>query len=273
MKTQATGLIVGAVLGLALCSPRVSADTLVLSPVKDNTLYEDPNGARSNGVGAHLFAGRNSAPSNSRRRAVVMFDIFGSVPPGSTIHSVTVSLVASQNSSGSTAVTLHRLTRDWGEGASDAGSPGGGGTDAAPGDATWLHTSFDTEFWAVPGGDFELAPSASAPVVGTGVMTWASTPSLVADVTAWLDDGATNFGWVLEGDETTSGTAVRFESRENDTAANRPVLTILFSPAGSEIPTVSQWGLVVMTLLLFAAATILMRSRQVGRPALTETRA
>ena len=32
--------------------------TVSLSASKDNTLYEDPNGTLSDGIGPHLFAGR-----------------------------------------------------------------------------------------------------------------------------------------------------------------------------------------------------------------------
>jgi len=35
------------------------------------------------------------------------------------------------------------------------------GDDAAPGDATWIHTFYDTEDWDSPGGDFVASPSAS----------------------------------------------------------------------------------------------------------------
>jgi hypothetical protein len=48
-------------------------------------------------------------------------------------------------------------------------------------------------------------------------------------VQAWLDTPANNFGWILIGDETTNGTAKRFNSREHPTPDNRPQLTIAFN--------------------------------------------
>src|SRR5262249_44720578 len=41
-----------------------------------------------------------------------------------------------------------------------------------------------------------------------------------------LDTPGSNFGWLVLGDETTAGSAKKFDSRESTTAANRPALTI-----------------------------------------------
>ena len=147
-------------------------DTVVLEPAKDNTLYESPTGALSNGAGESLFSGRTGQPSNSRRRALVAFDVAGNVPAGAVILSVTVATMAPQGSSPPTTIALHKVLADWGEGASDAGIPGGQGTDAAFGDATWMHTFFDTEFWTAAGGDFASTASASAAVKGPGPVTF-----------------------------------------------------------------------------------------------------
>ena len=39
-----------------------------------------------------------------------------------------------------------------GEGASNAGDPGGMGAPAVVNDATWVHTFYNTGFWIAPGG-------------------------------------------------------------------------------------------------------------------------
>lgn len=235
------------------------ADTVALQPVKDNTLYESPSGSLSNGAGQHLFAGRNSQPANSRRRAVISFDISGNVPSGSTVVGVSLTMTASANSSGSTNVALHRLTSAWGEGTSDAGNPGGQGTAATTGDATWLHTFFDTDVWSTTGGDFDPAASGSTPAVGTGPITWSSSPAMVDDVQTWLDTAASNFGWALIGDETVGGTAMRFFSRESGMPGNRPSLVVEFTPAAAGIPAVSEWGFLVMMLSVITAAKVVFR--------------
>ncbi len=85
---------------------------------------------------------------------------------------------------------------------------------------------YDTDLWATPGGDFDVAPSAVTLVGESGAYTWAS-PALTADVADWLTNPATNFGWALLGDETADRTAKRFDSRENE-PANRPRLTITY---------------------------------------------
>ena len=50
-----------------------------------------------------------------------------------------------------------------------------------------------------------------------------------ADVQSWLDDPASNFGWLVLGDESEIATAKRFDTRES---ASPPVLTIIYRPAG-----------------------------------------
>ena len=49
---------------------------------------------------------------------------------------------------------------------------------------------------------------------------------MIADVQSWLDNPATNFGWLVLGDESASATAKRFDTRES---ASPPVLTIEYT--------------------------------------------
>ena len=114
---------------LAVCATAGAGTNVVtIAPSKDNTLYEDVGGTLSNGAGEFLFAGRTSVSSAEMlRRAVLAFDIAGAVPAGSTILSVELTLTVSRANSGAENFDLCRLTSDWGEGDSNAGSPGGGG--------------------------------------------------------------------------------------------------------------------------------------------------
>jgi hypothetical protein len=66
-----------------------------------------------------------------------------------------------------------------------------------------------------------------------GPYSWDSTPEMVADVQSWLDDPATNFGWILVGDESQIMTSKRFDSRENPLVQNRPLLRIVWSGPNS----------------------------------------
>jgi len=206
---------------------------------QDNTLYQTSDGSLSNGAGPHFFAGRNSTPGNIRR-AVIAFDPLGGwtpVPPGAIITSATLVLHVSSSSGGASTMSLHRVTSAWGEGASNAGSPGGGGAPSQPGDATWLHTFHDSQFWSTPGGDFVATPSATFVVDQPETYAIGSTPEMVADVQLWVDDPSQNFGWIILGDESQPGTAKRFDSRENANGFFQPQLTIEYvevpSPAGS----------------------------------------
>jgi len=206
-----------------------SAETVTIEPVKDNTLYEDPSGQTSNGAGEGIFAGVTGM--GSIRRAVLAFDVAGNVPAGSTINSVELTLRMSMTIAGPQDIALRRLTSDWGEGDSNATFGGGGaGTQAEQGDATWLHTFFPDQFWNNEGGDFVATDSAVETVAFEGFYTWGSTEQMLADVQSWLDKPDNNFGWILIGNESTSSTAKRFDSREHPVPENRPKLTIDFTP-------------------------------------------
>jgi hypothetical protein len=218
--------------------------TVSLSAAKDNTLYEDPNGTLSDGVGPHLFAGRTSQGSGSIRRGLLAFDL-SSIPAGANITSATLTLNASKSNSASTQIELHRVNKNWGEGTSNAGDPGGSGALATTNDATWKHTFFNTQTWTNLGGDFAAAPSATATINGLGSQTW-SGPGLLADVKSWRVAPSTNFGWELIGDESQTGTAFRFDSRENGTAAFRPVLSVTYD----SVPEPTALGLLALAPLL-----------------------
>lgn len=216
-------------LPLALLT-NAGADTVVLSPSKDNTLYSDLSGNLSNGAGQYLFAGTNGLTQS--QRALLSFALADSIPANATITRVSLTLNMSRTSSTTKTVALHRVLADWGEGTSIAvGGGGGEGNGAAPatGDATWIHTFFATSTWNAPGGDFSTETSATLAVNAAGVYTWESTPQLVADVQTWLDEPTSNFGWILIGDETGDRTSKRFDSRQNDNSTLRPSLTVEFT--------------------------------------------
>jgi hypothetical protein len=213
---------------LALLAGHAVADVISLTPVKDNTLYEEPTGALSNGSGDSFFVGRvGLGGGGAIRRGLLKFDL-SVIPAGSTITSVTLGVFCSQAANvNSETIALHRAQSDWGEGASVA-SPGGSGTAAMPGDATWLHTFFPSAFWTAAGGDFAATPSGTTQVAGAASYLFPSQPGLVADAQAWLDNSAPNFGWCVIGNEATTNTSKRFDSREGASVANRPTLTVTY---------------------------------------------
>lgn len=201
--------------------------TVTLNATKDNTLYE--TATLSNGAGAYLFTGRtNQAPGVSKRRALLQFDIASTVPSGATITSVTLTMNNSKTISGANNVKLHKVTRAWGESTSNASGNEGSGTSAATGDATWSEAVKGTTNWTTAGGDFNGTASATTAVAATGSYTWSS-PQMAIDVQNWLDNSATDFGWIIIGDENAGGSAKRFDSRENPISANRPKLEVTYT--------------------------------------------
>lgn len=257
-------LAVAVMVGLAGATHEAWGIVISLNPSKDNTMYQN-DGTASNGTGESLFAGQTNFFGS--RRALLAFDIAGSVPAGSTINSVSLTMTVNQTISGGHPASLHKVLADWGEGASNAGNPGGNGAPAAPGDATWTDRLFPGTLWTTPGGDFVLGASASTVVAGLGSYTWASTPALVADVQGWLNTPASDFGWVLIGNESTNPTAKSYHSRESLNGALQPTLTVDYTGpgggGGGAVPTLSEWGLILMALLLLSAGTVLFGRRSV----------
>jgi FtsP/CotA-like multicopper oxidase with cupredoxin domain len=226
-----------ALITFAVLSPGTTrAGVTVLNASKDNTLYEKSDGSLSNGAGSYFFAGRTTQGlGDSVRRGLIAFDVAASIPAGSTINSVTLALYMSRSNSGQSnqPVALHKLLADWGESTSNAGGQEGSGDSAAIGDATWLHTFYDTLLWAAPGGDFSPTASATTTIGDTaGTYAWSSA-QVVADVQWWLDNPSMNYGWLLKGNESEQPTSKRFDSRDNNDPGKRPRLTIEFTPPGA----------------------------------------
>lgn len=218
----------------ATAAVRAQAQTVQLGSARDNTLYESATGALSNGAGDGMFAGLNN--NGAIRRALVRFDC-AAIPPGSTVTAVSLQLTVTMTSATPTDVALHRALADWGEGTSVAPMGGGGGTAATPNDATWLHRFLPNDLWAAVGGDHAATASATVTTSGLGAHVWPSTPQLVADVQAWVDAPAGNFGWLLRSPEAPTDRARKFATREAATATDRPVLTVTYTPPPATFAT------------------------------------
>src|SRR5947208_16913444 len=78
------------------------ADTVVLSPQKDNTLYQDPKGFLSNGQGIYFFAGMTGA--NTLRRGLTVFNLTV-IPTNAIITSATFSMFLSKTHGGSATIS------------------------------------------------------------------------------------------------------------------------------------------------------------------------
>jgi len=273
-------LSVFVLLAAVLIVPAVQADVVVLESVLDNTLFDDTaapppptlggtGGELSNGVGPHFFSGL----AGELKRGLVAFDT-SSIPPGSIVTDVvlTLNMNRTQPALVPTAdVSLHRVLSAWGEGTSNSGGDpadptaggGGAGIQATTGDATWLHTFYATAFWTTPGGDFAGTPSATTTVIDVGPYSWTGA-QLAADVQAWASDPASNFGWIVIGDEANAPSVKRFSTREADDPTIRPTMQVTFTPPVTAIPTLGTVGFAILMALLAVAGMVALRRRRVA---------
>ncbi|MDZ4404474.1 PQQ-dependent sugar dehydrogenase [Prosthecobacter sp.] len=215
------GMPAGGVYKIVAAIPGASG-TATLEPSKDNTMFAEVAN-NSNAQGQRIYAG-NTASSNPRR-GLLAFDLTGLPSGTTTVDSASLQLTVEFGFGDPTPMSLFRLNVDWGEGTSFANPTGGTGVAATPNDATWTHRFFSTQTWTTPGGDYVPAATATTDVGTSGARTWSGV-QLTADVQNWVGTPATNFGWILLGDEANAQTAKRIYSGEASTASVRPKLTV-----------------------------------------------
>ena len=170
------------------CEPRDFLTSVTLTPVADNTIFENAT-SNSNGAGVFLFSGE-TVKGFGARRALLKFDVAGSIPAGTHIDSVTLKVHVAKDLGITSDFEVHPLQASWGEGISNAGTlKPGNGTFAATNDATWSDRFFAAappKPWASPGGDFSSTASATTSLGGVGFYQF-SDPKLTADVQAWVN--------------------------------------------------------------------------------------
>lgn len=227
--------------GLAVLAMGVSAlatgasNSVTLVPTADTSLFEN---SPDNNLGAltDIPAGM-TARSGKRGRCLFKFDIAANLPPAAVVTSAALTLHVSNEplTPVNSTFLLHRVLRPWGEGHGNDGSTQG--APAVQGDATWNARLYPSPLWSQPGGaapvDFAPLTSASTPIQGVGNYTFHSSSNLVADLQLWLQNPATNFGWILMSQsEFQMGTARRFTSREalaiSSISNNVPKLLVQF---------------------------------------------
>ena len=210
----------------AILTVPATGDLISLESNRHGTLYETDGSAVANGLGQHLFAGVTN--QNFRRRGLLDFDLSPLAGQSIDILSVTLRLHMSQTGTGPESIGLHRVLSDWGVGTTDAGGGEGGGGPATPGSATWTHSFWDVTPWQTAGGDFDALASASSLVNGVGFYDWTSS-GLISDLEGMLAGETQDFGWILLGNETASGTTKRFDSMNISTAEFRPELLVEYA--------------------------------------------
>jgi autotransporter-associated beta strand protein len=227
-----------------------TADSSVLFPSKTNTLIQiaSPISPQlSNGLG-DIYVGRTNQDGQgpatiSIRRGLIAFDIADSIPAGATITAVTLTVDDVRGLNGNQIVSLSQMYRDWGQGTSYFN--GGAGAPASNGDATWYYTFYNagnpaaSPTWTTPGGqpgvDYSASASATSLIIADGAsqtFSWSSTasPAMLSDVQQWLDSPATNFGWIMLGNESAGQTAKRFGGEDAVAPETPPELTVQYDP-------------------------------------------
>jgi hypothetical protein len=219
--------------------------TVTLDAVADTSLFAL---APDNNLGAASLVSGRIGMEPGETRALLRFNLAGSIPSDATLVSANLVLTVIGVPGGifASAVDsnfgLHRLNVSWNEG----NKGGAQGSLASDGETTWnnrAHSFISPTPWSSPGAaapaDFLAAISAQTLVSGFGSYTFSD---LTADALFWLNNPASNFGWILISDnELDAGTARRFGNRED--INNAPKLSLNYTlPPPPEITSVDTLG-------------------------------
>jgi hypothetical protein len=212
-------------------------ETVTINAAADTTLHEF---FPDNNFGAftHVAAGATGSPKPDGSlfvtRGLYRFDLAGRLPAAAKVTSAKVVLKVTFAPGGARNSTfeIRRALQAWGEG-TKSNQAGNTGQPATANEASWTRRLAPATSWNRPGGgaqiDFSAAISATAAVAGQATYTFESNSNMIADVQAWIENPAANFGWILmTQSETSPQTARRFGSRED--AANAPALIIEYTP-------------------------------------------
>jgi hypothetical protein len=205
-----------------LSRPLQAAGILVTNlPVAD-TAIRDAAPDLNQGTVTSLPVG-DSQSGSVHNRGLFKFDL-SNLPANSVVTAVTLRLTVIQAGTPDSSFDLNRLLVDWSET-----------------DATWNDRLAST-LWTIPGGaansDYVLTASGSGTLPGSGVSTGFSSPGMVSDVQAWINNPATNFGWILIATGDASGSGKQVASREE--GADAPSLIVQYtvqSPPAAPILT------------------------------------
>jgi len=189
MITSKTLLALILTTALGFIAGSANAAIINITPSKDNTLYEyDPaDGDTSNALGFHFFAGKTAM--GELRRGVLAFDIAGSIPAGSTITGVTLSMNMSRAPiTVAYPVELHKLLADWGE-----------GTSQASGEMQHGGTASSTRFFGLTkAATFPLQSARASRSVSLGPTRGAHRKWWRMCRIGWITQQATSAGWYWE---------------------------------------------------------------------------
>ena len=207
--------LLAACVALSLFS-QAQADQVIITPVADAYTRQFSPDLTAGGEPSLVSGCLGDTVNREIRRALIQFDLSGQIPVGATVNSATlrVNVVMVPRARADSVFHVRRVLSQWSEG-----------------EVTW-NSRLSGVAWQSPGAegpaDASPNPSSSVEILSFGGYDFPSTAGLVADVQAWVDNPAGNFGWMLESeDELTARTARRFGAREDP--IQTPALTIDFS--------------------------------------------
>ncbi len=219
-------LLVTSFLSISLATiPIVSAAETTIQASADSYMNE---GAKDTNYGGQTYIEVSSKPSAwGNARGILKFDL-SSIPSGSTITSVTLSLYLYSTRGYDRTYCIHKVTKNWTESG-----------------VTW--NKYDgTNNWTTSGGDYEATASATvtAGAVWNIWVNWSSS-TLVSDVQGFVNNPSTNFGWIIK--DQTEGSSnqdwVRFYSKEYTETTLRPKLAVTYSGEPDTTPPAAPTGL------------------------------
>lgn len=239
-KMVAAGLGLAAGWAASAGVESVSADQMNLPAVQDATLLGGSDATTNQSLAdPGLFVGTDG--QDNPKRGLIEFNVAQALPPGAVVTAVQLQLTVGQvagsgggsggGSGSAETISLFDESQAWGQptnvaGATSFGGTGHGGTPKT-GDATWNYAFYNATPWTTAGGDWtsSLTDIADASVTGTLTSFDWSSPAMVTDVQNWLNNPASNFGWIIKNANETTATDFRaFWSAQGAAANNNPAI-------------------------------------------------
>lgn len=187
------------------------------------------------GVARALWSGGSGATADTITRAQMRFDL--STLAGMAIESAELSLVAIEGANAT--MTAHRALTQWYEGDGTGAAPSGDGS-------TWNYRNHNSSVaWAGGAGGAAGSDWATTATDSQTSISNVFTLDVAADVQAFAD-GTPNYGWWLRVPawEITDWNVCRVYSSDDDDAAYRPVLEVVYAEGGgaSIVPHVMHYA-------------------------------
>jgi hypothetical protein len=151
----------------------------------------------------------------------VRFDLQGKLPDGAILTNASLTFHTTKiRNDQPVRVNLHRMNLSWNEGIGGKGATTGAGDQALAGESSWKSRIAPNVPWSAPGAsaptDFSPELSATSTAGDIGAFTFQSTPQLLTDIQGWLQNPASNFGWIAFCEpDGPNGSAKRIGTRED----------------------------------------------------------